>query len=81
MKPGILQKQLADAALRAQIDDEGEWRSDNAQFAEHLNSMFPPPSTTAGSPWCIAFWRAVKGLGAEVVQEPQPDPSLPGAIH
>lgn len=77
MKPGILRWGGAEAT----IGPEGGWQCENAAIARMLQLDYPPPSTPAGVPWVVAFWKAVEGLGADVVQEPVPARMPPGTIY
>lgn len=72
MTPGV----LVWHGTEASISPDG-WQSGDERLATVLRSLHAPPSTEAGTPWVIAFWAAVKGLGAAVKQEPEPDPWPP----
>jgi hypothetical protein len=61
----------------ASIGPDG-WVSDDPRLMTALESEYKPPSTEAGTPFVIAFWRAVEGLNADVLQEPSPDEEYPG---
>lgn len=69
MTPGILRKTWGNDSATATMTPDG-WQSADERFARQLQQMCPIVGTEAGVSWIIAFWQAVKGLGAEVVQEP-----------
>jgi hypothetical protein len=76
MREGILRKDCDGHELTATAGPSG-WRSDDPEFARLLAESFPKPDTEVGTPWVQAFWEAVRALGAQVVQEPEPEPYNP----
>lgn len=68
MTPGV----LAINGQEASIGPDG-WQSVDETLEMRLAMLYPPPSTEAGTPWVMAFWRAVREMKAEVKQEPEPD--------
>ena len=88
MTPGILRKVWPDEYLEATITPNG-WRVVSVGvdtvnpklWQDHLNLAYAPQPTAAGHGWIAAFWDAVKGLDARMLQRPEPDPEPPGAIH
>lgn len=79
MTPGKLRKKWPDATIEATVSPDG-WASADARFAGSLDVLYPVGGTAAGYPWVRAFWDAVTALKAEVLVEPEPDPSKPGMI-
>lgn len=72
MRDGILTKVIGGINVTAHVSPDG-WKCDDEETAQFLKAVAPVPATEAGEPYVVAFHRAVELMGADVIQEPEPD--------